>query len=208
MGKYKKIVEHYESCFSKYGDNHKGLDWPNEEDVFKRFNVMLEIINFATVNKKVSLLDFGCGTAHLLEYINKNNIQNIEYNGLDISETFINTAKKKFPEKQFYCLDLYSDYEKLPMFDFIILNGVFTIKRDLTFEEMWEHFTKTITMLYEKANKGIAFNVMSKIVDWERDDLFHVSFDTMAQFLSGKLTRNFVFRNDYGLYEYTTYVLK
>jgi hypothetical protein len=45
-------------------------------------------------------------------------------------------------------------------------------------------------------------------VDWERDDLFHVSFDVMAKFLTAELTRNFIFRQDYGLYEYTVYAYR
>jgi len=59
--------------------------------------------------------------------------------------------------------------------------------------------------VFSHAAIGIAFNVMSKHVDWERDDLFHLPFDTLAEFLEEHLTRNYVFRNDYGLYEYTTY---
>jgi hypothetical protein len=38
--------------------------------------------------------------------------------------------------------------------------------------------------------------------------LFHLPFDTLASFLTSELTRNFVFRNDYGLYEYTAYVYR
>jgi len=49
---------------------------------------------------------------------------------------------------------------------------------------------------------------MSKHVDWEREDLFHLPFDVLARFLTRMVTRNFVIRNDYGLYEYTTYVYR
>ena len=49
---------------------------------------------------------------------------------------------------------------------------------------------------------------MFKLVDWERDDLFHVSIDELGWFLKNNLSRNFVIRNDYKLYEYTTYVYK
>ena len=56
--------------------------------------------------------------------------------------------------------------------------------------------------------KGVAFNVMSKHVDWERDDLFHLPFDEMAGFVTRNLTRNFVIRNDYGLFEYTVYLYR
>ncbi len=30
--KYKNIVQHYEQCYKIHGDNHKGVDWPNEHD--------------------------------------------------------------------------------------------------------------------------------------------------------------------------------
>jgi hypothetical protein len=62
--------------------------------------------------------------------------------------------------------------------------------------------------VWARTARGLAFNVMSKHVDWERPDLFHLPFDALAQVLARSLTRNFVIRNDYGLYEYTTYVYR
>ncbi len=87
-------------------------------------------------------------------------------------------------------------------------NGTFTEKRDLSQEEMMDFFTSVIKKLWNKCNKGIAFNLMSKHVDWERKDLFHVSLDELGWFLKNNLSRNFIIRNEYGLYEYTTYVYK
>lgn len=49
---------------------------------------------------------------------------------------------------------------------------------------------------------------MSKDVDWEREDLFHLSLDELSNFLTKEVSRNFIIRNDYGLYEYTTYLYK
>ena len=66
---YTKIIEHYENCLEKNGDNHLGVDWPKLEDVDIRYKVMLDIINWNEDKETaISLLDFGCGTAHLLEY--------------------------------------------------------------------------------------------------------------------------------------------
>ena len=170
---------------------------------------MLDIIKLNEENGNiVSLLDFGCGTSHLLEYIKKNKVEKILYSGLDISQKFIDVAKKKYPNNSFYCIDILDLGVEIKSFDYIVMNGVFTEKRELTFDEMWEYFTKMITIIYEKCNKGFAFNVISKNVDWERDDLFHVSQDLLGDFISENLTRNYIIRNDYGLYEYTVYVLK
>lgn len=206
---YTKIIEHYENCLEKHGDNHLGVDWPKLDDVDKRYKIMLDIIRLnEESNGLVSLLDFGCGTAHLQEYIEKNKYERILYSGLDISQKFIDVAKKKYPNSSFYCIDIFDPDVEIKNFDYIVMNGVFTEKRELSFDEMWDYFTKMITIIYEKCNRGFAFNVMSKNVDWERNDLFHVSHDLLGNFLCKNITRNYVIRNDYGLYEYTVYVFK
>jgi SAM-dependent methyltransferase len=207
--RYNTIIEHYESCLEKHGDNHLGVDWPKLEDVDKRYKVMLDIVRLNEGNEQpVSLLDFGCGTAHLLTYIQQHNFKNIVYSGLDISQKFVSVAQEKYPNNAFYCLDILEEKNRLDSFDYIIMNGVFTEKRELSYDQMWDYFTKMISIIYTKCNKGFAFNVMSKNVDWEREDLFHVSHDALSQFLCQNLTRDYVIRNDYGLYEYTVYVYK
>lgn len=206
--KYLTIVSHYEACLERHGDTHLGMDWPKEADVKTRHQVMLEVIKRDFHRQKVSLLDFGCGTAQLNEYIVGQGLNNIEYAGLDLSEKFVRLAQKKFPAQQFFCLDLLDEKVSLPSFDYIVLNGVFTEKRDLTFDEMFSYFKQLVMRVFQHAAIGMAFNVMSKHVDWEREDLFHLPFDTLAEFLRKDVSRNFVFRNDYGLYEYTTYVYR
>ncbi|HEU4932340.1 MAG TPA: methyltransferase [Pyrinomonadaceae bacterium] len=206
--KYLRIVSHYEACLEQHGDSHLGVDWPKADDVQKRHRVMLEVIKPDSRSEKVSLLDFGCGAAHLNDYILAHDLKNIQYAGLDLSEKFVRLSQSKFPENQFFCLDLLDDTASLPEFDYIVLNGVFTEKRELSFDEMLAYFKQLITRVFDHARVGIAFNVMTKHVDWERDDLFHLPFDTLAEFLKKELTRNFVFRNDYGLFEYTTYVYR
>jgi SAM-dependent methyltransferase len=206
--KYLNIVSHYESCLEQHGDTHLGVDWPKPEDVERRYRVMLEVIKPESRSQRVSLLDFGCGASHLNEYILKQGLENIEYAGLDLSEKFVRLSQSKFPANQFFCLDVLDEKASLPNFDYIVLNGVFTEKRELSFDEMFSYFKQLVTRVFEHAAIGIAFNVMTKHVDWERDDLFHLPFDTLAEFVKKELTRNFVFRNDYGLYEYTTYVYR
>lgn len=205
---YLNIVSHYESCLEKYGDTHLGVDWPKAEDVETRHRAMLGVIKLPVANSMIRLLDFGCGTSHLNEYIIKQGIENIEYAGLDLSENFIQLCKGKFPLNEYYCVDVLDDDVSLPKFDYVVMNGVFTEKRGLLFEEMLAYFKRVVKKVFALAEIGIAFNVMSKHVDWEREDLFHLSFDTLANFLTRELSRNFLFRNDYGLYEYTTYIYR
>lgn len=206
---YLDLVRHYENCYNKYGDNNKGVDWPNVEDANKRYKVMLEIIKFDNSNFDNGdnlLLDFGCGLAHMYEYIVKNKLK-CRYEGMDISNVFIKKCKEKFPNVVFYKCDILNDnIEKT--WDYIIMNGVFTEKREMSYDEMLMYFKQLVKKIYKICNKGIAFNVMSKDVDWEREDLFHLPLNELSSFLTKEVTRNFIIRYDYGLYEYTVYIYK
>lgn len=208
MKNYQAIIDHYEACLKAHGDTHLGVDWPNIEDALKRYQVMLELLNFKDINEPISLLDFGCGASHLLQYINEHCTLKLNYSGLDISRDFIDLSKDKNPNHNYYCLDILEDGQKLPQFDYIICNGIFTEKRELSFDEMWIYTKDMLTAIFNKANKGIAFNVMSKAVDWERWDLFHLPTDILIEFMTKELSRHFIIRNDYGLYEYTVYLYK
>jgi SAM-dependent methyltransferase len=206
---YREIIAHYEDCLARYGDSHRGVDWPNPEDADKRYQVMLELISRRPQREEVSLLDFGCGSSHLFEYMQKRQLTGITYSGLDLSPQFVSLSQSKYPANPYWCLDLLnSPPEALPKFDYVVMNGVFTEKRALSFDAMQAYFERLVSRVFEHAREGIAFNVMSKQVDWERDDLFHLPLDTLADFLTKRLTRNFVIRNDYGLFEYTVYVYR
>ena len=204
---YFKIISHIEDCFDKHGDTHLGMDWPNQNDVLVRYQVMLDVIRQKS-SQQVSILDFGCGASHMYDYILSHDLSNIEYTGLDISEKFVDLSRQKHPRVKFYCMDILKSPIQLPEFDYVILNGVFTVKRELSYEEMWEYSKQVVLKLFKLAKFGISFNVMSSHVDWERDDLFHLPMDQLAAFLVKEVGRDFVIRNDYQLYEYTTYVYK
>lgn len=203
---YLAIVRHYEDCLRVHGDTHKGVDWPNAADARTRYGVMLDVIRPSP--SEVTLLDFGCGTGHLYEYMLETGRTDIRYSGLELSPVFVEVCRTKFPGLRFDCVDLLADPDAVPAFDYVVLNGVLTEKQTLGFDEMFEYAQALLTRVFAKARIGIAFNVMSKHVDWEREDLFHVPFDILAPWLRKTLSPRFVFRNDYGLFEYTTYVYR
>lgn len=205
--KYLSIAEHYERCLLKHGDNHLGVDWPNLADALKRYQVMLDLIK-PHAGKKVSILDFGCGASHFYEYLLSKNRFDITYLGLEISKEFYSLSKSKYGNNQYIHGDILKNPNLLPMVDYAVMNGVFTEKLTLTFEEMEQFFKEIITLVFRSAQIGIGFNLMSKFVDWERSDLFHYPLDKLADFLSKNISRNFVIRNDYGLYEYSVYVYR
>jgi SAM-dependent methyltransferase len=205
---HRRIVRHYEECFRAHGDNHRGADWPNAHDAALRYDVMLGILPAALQSprsERVSVLDFGCGAGQLLAHIQAAGATHIDYTGLDASEKLISFARQKYSEASFHCVDVFEQEHDIGQFDFVILNGVLTEKRDIPYSDMFTHMQRLLSNAFSFCSRGMAFNVMSKQVDWEREDLFHVPFDDLASWMTKSLTRHFQIRHDYGLYEYTVY---
>lgn len=203
---YHTLIRHYEDCLAQHGDTHRGVDWPNEADAAKRYQVMLDVVKPGTGEQ--TLLDFGCGASHLYQHMLDRRVTALRYAGLDASSAFCELSRQKFPHNEYLCLDVLDHPEQLGEYDYIVMNGVFTEKRELSYEAMFDYFQRMLHVIFAKARRGIAFNVMSKEVDWERDDLFHVPVTDLTHFLARELSRHYVVRHDYGLYEYTTYVYK
>jgi SAM-dependent methyltransferase len=203
--RYQQIVTFCESFLDRHGDSFLGVGWTKrQEDADTRYRVMLEVVH--DHRQPLTLLDFGCGASHLYEYLQTQRHAAIEYSGLDISRRFLELSRRKHPQVTYYDIDVLEDDRALPTFDYVVMNGVFTAKCELSSAEMMDYFQSLVTRVFAHARVGLAFNVMSKQVDWERDDLFHLSFDELAGFLARRVSRHFVIRHDYGLYEYTAYV--
>lgn len=205
---YVALSRHYDACLRRYGDIAQGADWPNEADRQTRFSVMLDVLA-ADTSERVDLLDFACGTGELYRRTQHIEKPLISYQGVDISDLAVQYARGKFPNAQFRCLDILAATEQELTncsADYCIINGLFTVKQTLSQRQMWDFMAAVLARLWPVTRKAIAFNVMSKQVERERDDLFHVSLDQMAQFLYEFAGRSVVLRSDYGLFEFTCYV--
>ncbi len=199
------IVQDCEIDLRKFGDTFEGAGWTKKKSYAdRRYRVMLDVIRPAT--SPVSVLDFGCGISHLYEYIKKNDVPNIVYTGLDLSDSYLALSRAKFPDVTYHQVDLMDPVTTIPEFDYIIMSGVLTYKGAASHQEMLTYSQALLRRVAPFAKVGLAFNVMSKHVDWERDDLFHLPLTDLAIFLEKALGRHFTIRHDYDLFEYTTYV--
>lgn len=202
--KYLEIVAQVESYLQQHGPDHRGVGWFKGEQVGPRSEAMLGVIR-EPVGEPVTLLDFGCGAAHLCDYLRETGRAHIAYTGLDLSSAFLEISRAKYPQLSFLQMDVLDPDAVWPRFDYVVMNGIFTQRVSLSEVEMLAYMERLIGVVFAHARKGLAFNVMSKHVDWERDDLNHISFDQLSELLVRSVTRHFVVRHDYGLYEYTVY---
>lgn len=203
------LLHHFDDILGKFGDTAKGAHWPNEKDRRKRFDVMLDVIEQSATGPVV-LCDLGCGTGELLAHIRRRELNNIVYVGADRSKMALAYARAKFPDATFVDIDVTARGADLDLIacDYLVANGLFTVKFELSQAQMWSFLETTICRVWPRVRRGVAFNLMSKVVDWERDDLFHVPMDDTAHLLHGLAGRRVRMRADYGLYEYTSYAYK
>jgi len=204
---YTALIKFCEEMLEKHGDNYLGVGWTKDPRYAAlRYQIMLEVIRPA--GAPIELLDFGCGASHLYEYIISRGIPNIKYSGLDLSPKMLELSRRKHPEVTYYHLDLLDGEADLPSFDYVIMNGIFTYKGPLSYQSMLDYWQRLLVRVFDFVRVGLAFNVMSKYVDWERADLFHLPLDVMAELVTKRLSCHFVLRHDYGLWEYTVYVYR
>ena len=97
----------------------------------------------------------------------------IDYAGLDPQSRGHRHLPSEITDRPFFAVDYLAD-DSVPEFDYTIMNGMFTVRHSLDRETMWAFLSRMVGKAFRRSRVGVAFNVMSKHVDWEKDSLFHV----------------------------------
>lgn len=206
--RHHEIVRACEQDLFEHGDTFRGVGWTKKPEYADlRYRIMLDCVRRPTEGR-VTLLDLGCGTSQLKRKIEEQGMDFVDYAGLDLSQAYLDVSRAKYPSTTYYMGDILDADFEVPVHDYVIMNGLFNFRGSMSHEEMWDYMQAMLKQAYAMCSVGMAFNVMSKYLDWEREDLFHLPLDTLAGFLDKKIGRNFTMRHDYGLFEYTTYVYR
>jgi SAM-dependent methyltransferase len=202
------IAESCEGDLARHGDSYLGVGYTKSaNEAAERYALMLGVIRETA--EPLTLLDLGCGLGHLGDAIEANPAwAHVRYTGLDISARYLAEARSRRPDRMFLQMDVLADDADLPVFDYVVLNGVFNYRGAIPFDRMLTYWQDLLVVAFKHARVGLAFNVMSPHVDWERDDLFHLPLDTMSAFVWSQLTRFFVVRHDYRACEYVAYLYR
>ena len=196
------VVAHYESRLREHGPTARGMDWKDEASQRLRFRVLCEVCDLTGL----SVHEVGAGVGHLLDYLVAREID-ARYSGSDLSAEMVEAARKLHPEARFHrrgALEVAGDSE----YDVLLCSGLFHVKLDGDDSE-WRGFVEAvIRRMYASCRVAIAFNLMSDVVDYRRETLYHASPGEMVAFCTRELSRFVKVRHDYPLYEYTVYVYR
>jgi SAM-dependent methyltransferase len=203
-----QLFENYEHALEKHGQNHLAVLAPRADDMRRRFTAACELWRNEKNPSGSSLLDLGCGYGGLLDFLLlQNREQLIDYHGVDVSHKMIAAAKARHPTAKFDQRDIIANPLLEQSVDYVIICGVLTVKFDIAHEDMRAFALQLLTAAFRVCRIGIAYNVQNWHVN-RRDDLFHWPMDEAASFISSELSANYVFRADFGQYDYMTYVYR
>ncbi|MEM1507735.1 MAG: class I SAM-dependent methyltransferase [Candidatus Bathyarchaeia archaeon] len=183
----------------------EAVHWVGKNKTWLRFRILVKIDDLS--GKKI--LDFGCGNALLLDFLEENSVK-CDYYGWDISEKMIYVARSRHPEANFKVVNVLKDdlkqYEEF--FDYIIVSGVFNLKTvsDKEFHKKW--IQAILSRLWSLCREGIAVNFMTEYVDYEDKELYYCPISEITSFCVKNLSRWFEIIHDYQLWEFTMYIYK
>ncbi len=123
MKKFDKIKDYYMQNNQPNQPDYYLLGWESESAQLQRFEALVNELNLH--GKRI--LDIGCGTGNLLQYLEKR-FSDFKYTGVDILEHMISYAKSKKTRGRFICIDIFKEnpFEQNE-FDVIFASGIFNI---------------------------------------------------------------------------------
>ncbi|PWJ20216.1 class I SAM-dependent methyltransferase [Jannaschia seohaensis] len=193
-------------------DDLTSLGWPAKPaDLAARYQALLSNVDFDAYSstRPLRLLDVGCGLGLLLDYLEANALlDRVAYTGVDLNDRVLAEVRRRWPDHRFDRRDVREQPYDPGAFDMAILCGIFTSRFECSYEMLRDLAQTTLMAVWPSVTGGLAFNSISKHVDWERDDLFHWPLDEIMAFCKRDLSRHVSFKLDYGLWEVSTLVRK
>jgi SAM-dependent methyltransferase len=190
----------YRDLLAEHGLSHSALNWGSRESQQKRFKVITE----AGITPGSSLLDVGCGTGDLLEYLRVCRYR-CDYRGIDITPEMIVACRKRFPQDTFNQVNLIElDAVQLSPWesDIVVASGIFYARQ----EQPAEFMDEMIARLFSITRKTLIFNSLS---DWAENasDNYEFRADPLRVLdFCRRLSTRTVLRHDYHPADFTIYV--
>lgn len=180
---------HYDQLASEHGDTAAAVQQSSVQSQDRRLEVLAEIGSLAGAK----VLDFGCGAGRLLEVLKrKHGLPERDYTGYDLSGNLLEFGRLKYPEARFEQRDILIDGVG-ENFDYVFISGVFNNR----ISDNEAFIRKTLTLLFSKARKGLAFNILSCYVDYMDEGLYYADPDVLFRYCKEWLTPAVTLRHDY-----------
>ena len=160
-----RVAGQYREAFRRHGDSPAAVLWPKgRQDL--RFAALTRFM----AGSGFSVLDFGCGLAHLLPYLNER-FRDVRYTGVDVLPEFVDACRKKFPAEEFRTARAAG--EITGAYDYVVISGTFNLLYDADAAVHQRLVFENLRELFGHATRLLAVNFMSDRVDYQQEGAYH-----------------------------------
>jgi len=185
------VITYYNKKLEKYKNSPKAVGWGNKKSQEIRFKILTEIGNL----KNKIILDYGCGTGDLYQFLKKYEIR--EYVGYDINHKMIERAIQKYPD------GIFRNYLEIERYDYILISGTFNLKRKNWMKKTFDR----LSTLWQVCRKGMAVNFPTSFSPKKDKNCYYANPIEILKFVT-TLTKKFVLRHEYKENDFCLYLLK
>jgi len=194
------IIRAYHDAFRIHGDSPSAVLWPKgRQDL--RFWALTRHFDAA---KPYTILDYGCGLAHLHDYLIARG-HRVAYIGADIVPEFVEASGQKCPGSSFLLVK--GDGDVGIEVDHVVVSGTFNIIEGDR-QVHWGAVRGALVRLFKQCRLSLAVNFMTDQVDFQQDEAFHVSPAEVVEFVRRSLSRRYTLDHSYMPYEFTVIAYK
>jgi|SaaInlStandDraft_4_1057021.scaffolds.fasta_scaffold43145_1 SAM-dependent methyltransferase len=199
------MEKYYKNLMSIEQKTSRKVGWRDEAAQIIRFQQLYKLIEN---ENNPNIADLGCGLATFYGFL-KEQKRNFNYTGYDISKSMIANAKKIINDNNCELL-LIDNIAKIKEHDFIILSGVFNMKKEVKDNVWLDYILNQLEVINHKSRKGFGFNLLTSYSDSEfkDDELFYAEPDFFFNYCKKKFSKNVALLHDYEEYDFTVIVRK
>jgi cyclopropane fatty-acyl-phospholipid synthase-like methyltransferase len=194
------LVEQYRNAFAANGDTPAGVLWPRGRQGL-RFDALTRHFS----GNDFSVLDYGCGLAHLKAYLDQR-FERYQYYGADLVAEFVEAVKVKYPSAVVQLVQSYDDIAT-PV-DHVVISGTFNIIDTTDHADYLDYVRAALVHLFSQAQVSLSVNFMTNRVDFMQNQALHINASEMADFIRSNLSPRLFLDESYMPYEFTLVVFK
>ena len=199
-----KVSALYTESLAAHGPSAKAIGWRDEETRVLRYDKLANVLG--DDRGPLSVIDWGCGYGGLFTYLtDARGVDVTRYDGYDLSAEMIAAATQQIGSGRVRLIqsDVIGDEA-----DYSFVSGTFNVRYEATDDEWLAYVTGTLDSLWERSQKGIAFNLLSTYVDWKEPHLYYGDPTAFFDYCKRRFSKKVSLFHDYPLYEWTMAVYR
>jgi SAM-dependent methyltransferase len=158
-------LDAYRTALAKFGASFETTLWQSREAQQKRFDVMIDMVNF----ESMTVLDAGCGLADFAARLIQRGVNFRQYIGIDALQEMIDACQsRRLPRCTFRQADFATELASFAELksDYTVFSGSLNTMTE-------DHARRVVAEAFKHSGRGVVFNFLSDHPHpkWKSNDL-------------------------------------